>query len=250
MKQTKKEMLQGIENDVKQQADVIGSAIIDIEFTGLDNSFIGDNEIIQVKILNVSNQQNVIRNFKSKKPLSAHTQLEHKVVRYEDCPVFDLNQLVGMLTEIGLSVDADFFGFGVEQDKKMLAKYGCHVEIEDIRTYYQKTEFAYRMATEGSGLEETYFIVIGEYPPAVSHSDFSEMILIKTLFEKMKDTEAESYMSVVPFGHCSGMTVSNYVQNYRRAADGYRYNNSDDFSLSLSNAIEELEYANDDDDWD
>ena len=42
---------------------------------------------------------------------------------------------------------ADFFGFGVEQDKKMLAKYGWHVAIEDIRTHFQKTEFAYRMAS-------------------------------------------------------------------------------------------------------
>jgi len=237
-------------NPALRQAHVIGSAIIDVEFTGLDNSFISDNEIIQVKILNVSNQKSVIRNFNSKKPLSAHTQLEHKVVRYEGCPVFDLDQLVSMLTEIGISIDADFFGFGVEQDKKMLAKYGWHVAIEDIRTHFQKTEFAYRMATEGSGLEETYFIVTGEYPPNASHSDFSEMVLIETLFRKMKETESESYMSVVPFGHCSGMKISEYVQNYRRAADGYRYNNSDDFSLSLSAAIEELEYANDDEDWD
>jgi hypothetical protein len=66
--------------------DVIGCALIDLEFTGLDNSIISDNEIIQVKILNVNNKKSIIKNFNSKKELSAYTQLEHKIVRYEDCP--------------------------------------------------------------------------------------------------------------------------------------------------------------------
>ncbi len=57
-------------------------------------------------------------------------------------------------------------------------------------------------------------------------------------------------MSVVPFGHCSGMSISDYVQEFRKQSDGYRYNNSDAFSLSLDNAIEELEYTEDFDDDD
>lgn len=227
---------------------VIGCALIDVEFTGLDNSVVSDNEIIQVKILNVHNKKSVIKNFNSKKTLSAHTQLEHKVSRYDDCPFFSLDELIGMLNEIEISIDADFWGFGVEMDKKMLAKYGWNVSIQDIRTHFQKTKLAYRMATEGSGLEETYFIVTGEYPPTASHADFSEMFLIERLFEKMKEHEADEYMSIVPFGHCSGMSITDYVQNNRRQADGYRYNNSDEFSLSLSNAIDELEYINDFDD--
>lgn len=245
-----------VNNTTEPQHDaklpVIGCALIDVEFTGLDNSVVSDNEIIQVKILNVHDKKSVIKNFKSKKTLSAHTQLEHKVARYDDCPFFSFDELVGMLNEIEISIDADFWGFGVEMDKKMLAKYGWNVSIQDIRTHFQKTKFAYRMATEGSGLEETYFIVTGEYPPTASHADFSEMFLIERLFEKMKEHEADRYMSIVPFGHCSGMSITDYVQNNRRQADGYRYNNSDEFSLSLSNAIDALESANyfDDDDDD
>jgi len=157
-----------------------------------------------------------------------------------------------MLAQIGLSLDSEFWGFGVEQDVKMLAKYGINITINDIRTHFQCTEFAYRMATEGSGLEPTYLIVTGEYPPVISHSDFSEMILIETLFHKIKDYDADTYMSVVPFGHCSGMRISDYVQEYRRQSDGYRYNNSDAFAYALDAAIEELEYIEDDDmdeDW-
>jgi len=104
-----------------QQTDVIGCALIDLEFT------IDDNEIIQVKILNFNNKKSIIKNFNSKKELSAYTQLEHRTVRYEDCPLFSLDELVGMLTHIDLSIDSDFWGFGVEQDIKMLAKYGWHI---------------------------------------------------------------------------------------------------------------------------
>jgi hypothetical protein len=134
---------------------------------------------------------------------------------------------------------------------KMLAKYGLHITINDIRTHFQRTEFAYRMATEGSGLEPTYLIVTGDYPPEASHASFSEMILIEKLFEKMKEYNADAYMSVVPFGHCSGMLISDYVQEYRRQSDGYRYNNSDAFASALDAAIEDLEYDEDDedDDW-
>ena len=235
-----------------QQTVVIGCALIDLEFTGLDNSIIDDNEIIQIKILNINNKKSIIKNFNSKKELSAYTQLEHRTVRYEDCPLFSLDELVGMLAHIDLSIDSDFWGFGVEQDIKMLTKYGWHITINDIRTHFQRTEFAYRMATEGSGLEPTYLIVTGEYPPKASHSDFSEMILIEKLFEKMKEYNADTYMSVVPFGHCSGMLISDYVQEYRRQSDGYRYNNSDAFASALDAAIEELEYVEDDfddEDW-
>ena len=231
---------------------VIGRALIDLEFTGLDNTIITDNEIIQVKMLNIHTKKSVIKNFNSKKELSAYTQLEHKVLRYEDCSFFSLDELMVMLAHIDLSIDSDFWGFGVEQDMKMLGKYGCHITINDIRTHFQRTEFAYRMATEGSGLEPTYLIVTGEYPPKASHTDFSEMILIEKLFEKMKEYDADTYMSVVPFGHCSGMLISDYVQEYRRQSDGYRYNNSNAFASALNAAIEELEYVEDDfddEDW-
>lgn len=220
--------------------------LIDLEFTGLDNTAITDNEIIQVKMLNVINKKSVIKNFNSTKPLSAYTQLEHRVVRYEGCPMFSHQEIVKMMDEIDVIGGSQFWGFGVEQDKLMLAKYGWHIPIQDIRIYFQHTEFAYRMATEGNGLEPTYLIVTGEYPPPASHSDFSEMVLIERLFEKIKEYQADNYMKFVPFGHCAGMLISDYVQQYRRQADGYRYNNSDAFSYALNNAIEELECSDDD----
>lgn len=55
------------QNPPLQQTAVIGCALIDLEFTGLDNSIIDDNEIIQVKILNFNNKKSIIKNFNSKK---------------------------------------------------------------------------------------------------------------------------------------------------------------------------------------
>jgi hypothetical protein len=222
--------------------------LIDLEFTGLDKTVVTDNEIVQVKILNTENGKSVLRNFNSKKPLSAYTQLAHRVHRYEDCPLFNSGQLDEMLLEVEASTNDNFWGFGVDQDVKMLSKYGCRLKIRDIRTHFQMSEFSYRMATEGSGLEATYLIVMGECPPTASHADFSEMLLIEGLFQKMKEYPAGNYMKVVPFGHCAGMSLSDYVSEYRRQADGYRYNNSDSFSDSLSYHIEAMEYRFDDDD--
>lgn len=71
-------------NPPLQQAIVVGCALIDVEFTGLDNSVVSDNEIIQVKILNVHNKKSVIKNFNSKKTLSAHALINTCCKLYAD----------------------------------------------------------------------------------------------------------------------------------------------------------------------
>lgn len=53
--------LDALQNQPLQQTAVIGCALIDLEFTGLDNSIIDDNEIIQVKILNFNNKKSIIK---------------------------------------------------------------------------------------------------------------------------------------------------------------------------------------------
>lgn len=225
------------------------AVIIDIEFTGLDR-YIKDNEIIQLKMLNMKNKKRTIRNFNSLKEISAYPRLCHKVVRYTAEPLFSKDIFEEMLREIEAENTSKFWGFGTTEDMKMLSKYGIGITINDIRNHYQKNkEVALKMAVEGSGLEETYFLVTGRYPPKASHASFSELLLIKKLFEKMEKFEAEEFMEVMPWGHCSGMPISDYVTEYRRAADGYRFNNSDDLSYSLSAAIAELE-GYDDEDYD
>jgi len=52
----------------------------------------------------------------------------------------------------------------------------------------------------------------------------------------------------MPHGHCAGMPISQYTSNYRRSADGYRYNNSDLLAKSLTARIPA--YVSQDDDED
>lgn len=214
--------------------------LIDLEFTGLDNTFINDNEIIQVKLFDLDNNKQIIKNFYSKKKLTAHVQLEHLVERYENEPIFSLEEFEKMLTELASDSEFNFYGFSIEKDIEMLDKYGIKLNIIDIKKHFQKSNFAYRMATEGHGLEECYLIIVGEHPPKSNHADFSEMFLIKALYDKMNEVEADEFLSIVPFGHCSGMDIKQYVIDYRKQADGYRYNNNDDFSRSLDFAINNL----------
>lgn len=221
--------------------------IIDIEFTGLDNDFIRDNEIIQVKIMNNSTGRSAIKNFNSIKKIGAHTQLDTRVERYENCPFFSREEFEALLTQIGLTMSNTFWGFSPDMDIYMLFKYGIELIINDIRSHYQKTKVAYQMATEGSGLEPTYLIVTGEYPPVCNHNDLSELFLIHTLFKKMKYFEPDEFMQVVPFGFCAGMDIYQYVKMNRRSADGYRFNNSNEYARSLRLAIEYTEYMDDDD---
>lgn len=211
--------------------------LIDLEFTGLDNSYTTDNEIIQVKVYNLDKNIGILRNFNSKKQLSAYTQLEHKVKRYEDQNLFCKSELLEMMNVIEADLDCEFYGFGVDQDKSMLSKYDINQPIIDIRTHYQMSNVARRMATEGSGLEPTYLIVTGNYPAQVSHASFSEMLLIEELYRKMESFKANEIMQIVPHGHCSGMAITDYVIENRRQADGYRFNNYDLFAIALDNAI-------------
>lgn len=223
--------------------------IIDLEFTGLDNQFIYDNEIIQVKMMNLKNRRKICRNFNSKKSISAYGKLSHRVDRYIDEPYFSKSEFEKMLDTINISIDdAVFYGFGTSMDIKMLQKYNIYISIIDIREHFQKTEYAYRMATEGSGLEEVYLIVTGEYPDKkISHSDVSELLLIKKLYDKMLETPAEKYMKIVPHGFAAGMKIKDYVEKYRRQAEGYMYNNNDEFSIAIDHFLYEASrYDNDD----
>jgi hypothetical protein len=218
--------------------------IIDLEFTGLDNQFIYDNEIIQVKIMNIKNRRKVCSNFNSHKPLSAYNKLTHRVDRYKNEPYFSKSEFEKILGSINVSIDdALFYGFGTSMDIKMLKKYNIYISIIDIREYFQKTEYAYRMATKGSGLEEVYLIVTEKYPDKkIRHSDVSELLIIKKLYDKMLETPSSEYVLIVPHGFAAGMKIKDYVEKYRRQAEGYMYNNTDEFSRAIDHFLYETYY--------
>lgn len=225
--------------------------LIDFEFTGLDNTFITDNQIIQMKALNVSNGKHMCQNYKTTKPLSAHVQLSHSKRQHRFGNLFSTQQFTHALKLIEVEPGTDyFFGYGVQKDREMLAKYDIRIQINDIREMLQLSRHEYRMATEGSGLEEAYFIAFGSRPPLNNHNGIPEILVMRQLYKYATRIKKNQHLTLMPFGHCAGMPLSQYVMEYRRAADGYRFNNNDILSRSLSNEIEnyELEIMNDDDD--
>lgn len=217
--------------------------IIDLEFTGLDNSFITDNEIIQLKMMNAKTRKSICVNFGSKKRILAHPFLSHKTTRYVGAKKFNKERFADALISVcdNQTGRIIYHGFGTKTDMLMLQKYGINYEIEDIREKLQRTRHEKRMATEGSNLEATFYIVTGRHPGLDNHDGSAELYIIHELYLAAKRLKKHEYLSVMPHGHCAGMPIEQYVDNYRRQADGYRFNNSDILSRSFNNAIETID---------
>ena len=211
------------------------SIVIDCEFTGLDNTFVDDNEIVQLKLLNVETGIKVCKSYATQKALSAYNQIMHKVARYEG-ERFSTHKFGELLAEIA-AADSDYWGFSTEADAAMLCKYGVDIEIKDIQEMLRLSEYESQIATQGCSLECAYFIVTGKYPPLDTHACGDELDLIVALFHDVRSLEFNEHFSVMPYGHCAGMPIADYVEQYRRQADGYRFNNDDVLAKSLTAAI-------------
>ena len=224
--------------------------IIDFEFTGLDNSFIRDNEIVQFKAMNTETGETICINYNSGTEIKAYSYLIHKTNKYEGDKFSDF-EFRRALSQIGASLEDTFYGFGTTQDKSMLKKYMIDIEIKDIREMFQLSEYDSKLAIEGSGLEVVYYIVTNEIPTSTNHNGIDELHLMKKLFDVVMGLKLKILFEVMPHGHCAGMPISEYVEKYRRSADGYRFNNNDLLSNSLTNAIDNLEPAHwdDEEDW-
>ena len=94
------------------------------------------------------------------------------------------------------------------------------------------------------GLDET--MIASLYKKVVTNS-VAYMMMTRLGIDTGEYFEADDFMQVVPFGFCAGMDIYQYVKEYRRSADGYRFNNSNEYARSLRLAIEYTEYMDDDD---
>lgn len=225
--------------------------IIDLEFTGLDNDFIKDNEVIELKMKNLTNGKTFIKNYYSEKRLSAHAQLEHKVERY-DGDKFNKMEFIDAMCLIGAEFSDEYIGFSPQMDEKMLQKYGVSIyDIKDIKEMIMLSKHEDRLACEGRGLEECYLIVTGKAPDISSHKGIGELLLIEELYNESINLEQKDHLTVVPWGFAAGMPIEDFVSENRRNADGYRYNNDDIYASALDLYIErEDDYYDDDDDDD
>lgn len=156
------------------------TVIVDFEFTGLDNSFIKDNEIIQCKMLNVETGSAIIKNFASLKANGAGSFLVNKIDNSNEIVLFSEASFINLLVNIGVydlgtTDDVVFYGFSPSTDIKMLKKYNIHISINCIRELLQLTEYEYKLATQGNNLETTYYIVTGKNPKIIDHGDLKEL---------------------------------------------------------------------------
>lgn len=225
------------ETDIKTK-----NILIDVEFTGLDNTYITDNEIVQVKVMDADSGVGVCVNFKASKPVSIfHRVTEGLTGDYKGRTVFSSKEFAKLLRKIGVEPDdrAKFFGYSVSMDKTMLLKYGLDIEIIDLQELLRRNPmYELDLASGCSSMEAAYFLLTGKRPNLKSHLKLSELILIREIYERVVEfKDLNEVLTLMPYGHCSGMPIGQYVSQFRRAADGYRFNNSDLLAKSLTAKI-------------
>lgn len=220
------------------------NVLLDLEFTGLDNTFVADHEITQIKMLCVETGKRVCRHCKTDKPVSVYDRLQG-VTRYNGKTPFSADLFHACLNKIK-AVAPVYHGYSIAQDRKMLSKYGINIEINDLQEAMRlNPEYETRLAIGTASMEAAYYLLTGEVPNLGNHYAEEEIELIRTVYEKVQEfdpAQQNKFLTVMPWGHCAGMPLDDYIANYRRAADGYRFNNNDLLARSLTHYIPEPEY--------
>jgi hypothetical protein len=226
--------------------------IIDFEFTGLDNNFITDNEIIQMKGKCIDNGNTICAMFGSNVPSGAGAYLKHRIGKVE-APLFS-NHLywenIGKLLN-NKNGDFDLIGYSIKRDIAMLKKYDIiHIDNDntmenyiDIVDILSTSRYEKILAREGKAMETAYYIVTGKVPNLKDHGGIQEVQMLEELYLAVKDEPRNEFMKYVPYGPFAGMPIDDFVMENRRMADGYRFNNEDLYARSLTEAISIDEYG-------
>lgn len=216
--------------------------LIDLEFTGLDNTYVEDNQIVQLKLMDADSGKGTCINFKADKPVSLYHQVYCGLDgKYPGRMRFSAKQFAKAVEKIGVKPDDErtYFGYSVSMDQAMLKKYGLEIEIVDLQEKIRlNPKFERDLAVGCASMECAYLLLTGKKPPLDTHLRLAELDLVREIYhEVVKFTDCNELLTLMPYGHCAGMPISQYVSDYRRAADGYRLNNSDLLAKSLTAKI-------------
>lgn len=207
--------------------------IIDFEFNGLPR-YGFTPEFTQVKMKNITNGKSVCQNFKT------HTKGfgrdYYGLIKGDK--LFSKKEFYKLLGAIGASDKDTFYGFSIETDRELLLSYDIHLStyIDIQEQLMLKKKYERPMAMGGRSLEFCYYLVAKEVV-AVDHNTADELALIERLFYATRGKK-QKYLTVYPWGPKAGMPLTIFVENNRRAADGYRYNHTDILSRSLDYYVE------------
>lgn len=226
-------------HELKETEHKIKNILIDIEFTGLDNTYIKDNEIIQLKLMDADSGDGVCVNYKASKPVSIYHRINERLDgEYKGRTIFSAESFAKALKKIGVGQDdkTKFFGYSASMDQSMLLKYGLEIEIVDLQELVRRNPvYELDLAIGCASMEAAYLLLTGKKPPLRTHLNLSELSLIREIYLKAVDfTELNDFLTLMPYGHCAGMPIRQYVAAFRRAADGYRLNNNDLLARSLT----------------
>lgn len=224
--------------------------IIDLEFNGLPRyGFMP--EIAQVKMKNLTNGKSVCQNFKTHN--KGFGRGYYGLIKGDK--LFSQKEFYKLLKTIGASDKDAFYGFSIKTDKELLSSYNIylstHIDIQEQLMLKKKYERP--MAMGGRSLEFCYYLVAKEVV-AVDHNTADELALIERLFYATRGKK-QKHLTVYPWGQEAGMPLDLYVDDNRRRADGYRYNNNDILATSLDYYINQAESSwsfddeEDDDDY-
>lgn len=207
--------------------------IIDFEFNGLPR-YGFQPEITQVKMKNLTNGKSVCQNFKTHN--KGFGQGYYGLIKGDK--LFSQKEFYKLLKTIGASDKDAFYGFSIETDRELLLSYDIHLSTYvDIQGQLMlKKKYEHQMAMGGRSLEFCYYLVTKEVV-TVDHNSADELALIERLFYATRGKK-QKYLTVYPWGPKAGMPLTIFVENNRRAADGYRHNHTDILSSSLDYYIE------------
>ena len=224
--------------------------IIDFEFNGLPRyGFMP--EITQVKMKNLTNGNAVCQNFKTYK--KGFGQGYYGLIKGDK--LFSQKEFYKLLKTIGASDKDAFYGFSIKTDKELLSSYNIYLStyIDIQEQLMLKKKYELPMAMGGRSLEFCHYLVTKEVA-TVDHNTADELALIERLFYATRGKK-QKHLTVYPWGPEAGMPLDLYVDDNRRRADGYRYNNNDILAISLDYYINQAESSwsfddeEDDDDY-
>ena len=224
--------------------------IIDFEFNGLPR-YGFQPEINQIKMKNLTNGKSVCQNFKTHN--KGFGRGYYGLIKGEK--FFSQAEFRRLLEVIGANDKDAFYGFSIKTDKELLSSYNIFLSTYvDIQEHLMlKKKYERPMAMGGRSLEFCYYLVTKEVV-TVDHNSSDELALIERLFYATRGKK-NKHLTVYPWGQEAGMPLDLYINDNRRRADGYRYNNNDILATSLDYYINQAETSwsfddeEDDDDY-
>lgn len=219
---------------------IINKIIIDLEFNNLN-----DLEINQIKLKNMTNGKTICQNFKTKRKQCASSIVccgGHIIGKN----YFNEREFIKMLKTIGGSINDAFYGFSIKSDKESLSQYNIILNnYVDIQESIMLSKYEKALCLEGRSLEAVYYILNKQLPNITNHNGEEELTVIENIYVKNLKLRHKKFLKYYPWGRFAGTPLKDFVVDYRRQADGYRFNNEDLLSASLDYYIEEDDYFDD-----